>query len=176
VPAKKKSTTWLLNLDGIPRSIQFATLGKDRFQIEMAWSWPSTTNTGRLEPVSVLITSPEGDVLIPVEVVRRLPIGRLQQQARRDAGRDADHIRPRLIEVVNERPVDPAHRGGHRGRPTDRAELEAIARTYLAAWGNGEPVTAAVAEKFHISKSTSAKRIMAARKAGLLDQVRRITK
>jgi hypothetical protein len=66
--------------------------------------------------------------------------------------------------------------GPYRGRPLSMEQLERVAAVYLDAWGKGLPVTAAVADHFCIAKSTAAKRIMAARKAGLLDSAKRITR
>jgi hypothetical protein len=62
--------------------------------------------------------------------------------------------------------------GPHRGRRISDAELERTAGAYLAAWRAGEPVTAAVAEALGLSSSTAGKRIMAARRAGLLPAAR----
>jgi hypothetical protein len=47
-------------------------------------------------------------------------------------------------------------------------ELARVAEVYLAAWGRGEPPTKAVAGQFGISTSAAAKRVAAARRAGLL--------
>jgi transposase len=59
----------------------------------------------------------------------------------------------------------------HRGRPASDDELRTVAAIYVEAKADRAPVQAAVAEAFGISPSTAAKRIMAARRAGLLDAV-----
>jgi len=51
--------------------------------------------------------------------------------------------------------------------------LDEVAAVYREAWKRGAPVTDAVAQRFHISRSTAGKRIMMARKAGLLDGIGR---
>jgi transposase len=70
----------------------------------------------------------------------------------------------------------PGQMSAHRGSPTSEDELRAIAAVYLKAFGEGRPVTDAVAKHFHVSKSTAGKRIMRARAAGLLDGAKRITR
>jgi hypothetical protein len=52
-----------------------------------------------------------------------------------------------------------------------KIELGEIARVYREAYMWGRPVTDAVAGAFHVSRSTAGKRILAARRAGLLDQM-----
>jgi hypothetical protein len=66
--------------------------------------------------------------------------------------------------------------GSRRGSALDEDMLRNVAEVYRRAWGMGIPVTAAVADAFHIAKSTAAKRIMKARAAGLLDDIQPIRK
>jgi hypothetical protein len=61
--------------------------------------------------------------------------------------------------------------GPQRGRRRSQSDLEAVAAVYKDAFALGRPVQAAVAEHFHLSVSAAAKRIMAARQAGLLDGI-----
>jgi hypothetical protein len=56
----------------------------------------------------------------------------------------------------------------HRGRAHSGEELQAVADAYREAVRLGVPVQNAVAETFNVSRSTAAKRIMAARKSGRL--------
>ena len=63
--------------------------------------------------------------------------------------------------------------GPQRGRLRTQHDHELVAAVYRRAYAAGEPVTAAVAEHFHISTSTASKRIMAARQAGLLEGIGR---
>jgi len=58
--------------------------------------------------------------------------------------------------------------GAHRGRAHSDDELDAVADVYIKATRLGVPVQNAVAETFKVSRSTAAKRIMAARKRGRL--------
>ncbi len=55
-------------------------------------------------------------------------------------------------------------------------ELEQVAAVYRNAWIEGQPVTKAVAQAFRISRSTASKRIMKARRMGLLEGVGRSTR
>jgi hypothetical protein len=66
-----------------------------------------------------------------------------------------------------------ATRGPQRGRPRTRFDHQAVADVYRHAYERGTPVQQAVAEAFHVSRSTAGKRIMAARKAGLLEGIGR---
>jgi hypothetical protein len=50
-------------------------------------------------------------------------------------------------------------------------ELGETARVYSEAYIWGRPVTDAVAGAFHVSQSTAGKRILAARRTWLLDQM-----
>ena len=52
-----------------------------------------------------------------------------------------------------------------------KIELGEIARLYRESYVWGRPVTEAVAGAFHVSRSTASKRILAARRAGLLDEM-----
>lgn len=52
-----------------------------------------------------------------------------------------------------------------------KIELGETARVYSEAHMLGRPVTDAVAGAFHVSRSTAGKRILAARRAGRLDQM-----
>jgi hypothetical protein len=52
-----------------------------------------------------------------------------------------------------------------------KIELGEIARVYSEADMWGRPVTDAVAGAFHVSRSRAGKRNLAARRAGLLDQM-----
>jgi hypothetical protein len=60
-------------------------------------------------------------------------------------------------------------KGPQRGRTRGATDHQAVADVYLAAYRDNHPVTRAVADAFQVSPSTAGKRIMAARRAGLLD-------
>jgi hypothetical protein len=152
---------------------------------------------GRLEPVSVTIkpfSEPPHPVL--ADAIRRLPLGAMQRIRRAEMverGQFAQRVldgKQKLtddpgIAYINdlpfmkalvEREAELARAGSHRGVATSPEELEEVARVYKKAWGRGAPVTKAVANHFGISTSTAGKRIMRAREAGLLNDIRRITR
>ena len=63
--------------------------------------------------------------------------------------------------------------GPQRGRSRTLQDHQAVADVYRAAYKRGDPRTRAVADAFNVSISTAGKRIMAARKAGLLEGIGR---
>jgi hypothetical protein len=140
------------------------------FGVRMTWAELS----GRLEPISVTVTSDGAPVI--ADAIRRLPIGELQRECRKEFlgtaaemfGHDSQYAEPVLALATL------GGGGGHRGVAATEEELQVVADVYRKAWGMGDPVTEAVASHFGISRSTAAKRIMKARAAGLLDDIRRI--
>jgi hypothetical protein len=67
------------------------------------------------------------------------------------------------------------HSPPHSGRPHSDHDLSLVADIYRTALNARLPARKAVADAFNISQSTAAKRVMAARKRGLLPPVRRST-
>ena len=134
----------------------------------------------RFAPKSVAISC-ESEPSRPVTsgVVGRMPIGLIQREARRTLQAYAASVRPRLrsgslpkwdVALAEEvSALAAATTGPKRGSPLTDADLEAVGRVYKEAADGGYSVTAAVADVFHVSKSTAGKRIMRARAAGLLD-------
>ncbi len=121
---------------------------------------------GRAEPVLVTVfTNPPRPVT--AEQIRRLPIGSILAGMRRDLAWETDRSPDDPRQPVREA----ARRGPQRGRPWVAGDLKEVAGVYREAWTFGRPVTESVAKHFAISASTASKRIMAARKAGLLDGV-----
>jgi hypothetical protein len=176
-----------LRFDGRARCIQPVQLDGVTWCVETFWA----DHGGRFEPVEMRIWSYSPDGLaVQADTVRRLPLGSLQREARRSAVDKASIWRAKgslakslgamasqmsAYEEIAGRYDRLAAPGPHRGAAAGQDELEEIAAVYMKAWGKGWPgVTVAVADHFNIAKSTAAKRIMKARRAGLLDKAKRI--
>ena len=120
---------------------------------------------GRAEPVRVVVyTDPPR--AITAEAVRRLPLGTVLGAMRRDLAWEAPGI-----EGEHGRVREAAGTGPRRGRALLADDLREVADVYRHAWFEGRHVTQAVADHFRIAPSTAAKRIGAARNAGLLKGV-----
>ena len=122
---------------------------------------------GRSEPAAMLIEAPDG-VPLTRTVVRAIPLGELMETDRhriikgavgKSVGKSARADRSRATAQSF---------GAQRGVTFTTADLQRVADVYLRAYGARQPVTAAVAEAFNISRSTAAKRVMRARAAGLI--------
>ena len=138
---------------------------------------------GRFEPASVKVTCSSGGVT--ADSIRKLPLGTLfvdmQAHMERLMSAVADAARYDQTAGDLDRNPDAAWRepyravaqqfSSQRGRPRSPALLEAVAATYRHAWERRLPVTRAVANATNCSVSTAGKRIMAARKAGLLEGI-----
>ena len=77
------------------------------------------------------------------------------------------------LATATETLLEAAAQGPQRGRTRTLADHEGVATVYRSAYERGDPVTEAVARAFHVSRSTAGKRIMAARRAGLLEGIGR---
>ena len=159
--------------EGHLTSLQWTMLDGRPWTVQMLWSSAS----GRLEPISVTVT---GRVLEPVDgppvladVLRRLPVGAMQRQARRHAIAISSSRSPSSTRSPSAAEFYAELGKAHRGVASSPEEIRKVADIYLEAWTNFLPVTDAVATEFGISKSTAAKRIMKARRAGLLGAVPR---
>ncbi len=153
----------------------------DGWRIESRWELIG----GRPEAVELKVASPPGTP-VSTDIVRRLPLGTVLAQSRTEltklarlANEIAQKVRPpsdceadvRLRQAWSAETAL-ATVGPRRGRRLGEAELTEVARVYRQAWSSGDtPVNEAVRNAFHLSKDGAAKRIMAARKAGLLDGV-----
>jgi hypothetical protein len=165
--AGEKGQYWLANRDeGGLVSIHLVELNGREWDVETEWA----DIGGRLEPVSVKVSAdPDSPSPVIGDVLRRLPIGALQKQIRRGGPLIGPSIErhPSGIRASGDL-ADLVERTtkfvGHRGVVTSPEEIEEVAAIYRRAWGSGEEVTKAVAEHFHISKSTAGKRIMRAKK------------
>jgi hypothetical protein len=196
MPSRKKKPApleWQTGLSHAPGSRSGARILEDRQTVKqttqidgVTWQVVTTwaTRFGRPEPIAVTISAPEAEWPIVGNTIRRIPFGKLQQEARQDAARMEAMFKAKGTGLGGEagefyQGLETAFgeiAGSHRGRATTQQELEEVADVYTKAWGLGQPVTEAVAKHFTIAPSTAAKRIMAARKAGLLDHIKRISR
>ena len=132
---------------------------------------------GRAEPTSVLLTRSDGRP-VTASHIRSLPLGDLIQACRAMVTKTASALAKMpagsvygLIDYMAPLNQPFTATGPHRGRSQTTEELQRVADVYRAAHQSNEPVTAAVKTAFCISASTATKRIMAARKAGLLGEI-----
>lgn len=136
---------------------------------------------GRAEPISVKVSQVrepgEAPGTISASQLRALPLGSWIAEARaNEAGKwraafaqSAESGEPSGIDAVHTASLW----GPHRGRSSTRAELERVAAAYMDAVNGPGGVTRAVADACGVSESTAGKRIMAARRAGLIPEVKR---
>jgi hypothetical protein len=177
-----KGTTWWEEPSPQPgqaplwHSRQGVSLDGAPWQVLTTWTYME----GRYEPVEVTVRafSPGRSTMFspsrPVvgNSIRRLPLGRLQQEARKAAATEAAAWGAGSREALALTGIA----GPHRGVAASVDDLKEVAAVYLAAYWDGLSVTEAVADRFTIAKSTAAKRIMAAKKAGLLNKPERLTR
>ena len=118
---------------------------------------------GRLVIDELCTRRRQGDPPITIEVLKSMPLVRIARRAATDPG-----IFTGLMKVSREagRTVSsPATIDELRALP----EHEGTAVVYRLAFFLGESPTATVAEVFGLNRATAAKRVQAARRAGLLD-------
>jgi hypothetical protein len=105
--------------------------------------------------VNVLqIKSIDGGLPITHAVLTELPMREITREA----------LRKEFVGIAPKAGIATAHRG----RTHSDEELRLVADAYEKAMNLHIPVQQAVAQTFNVSRSTAAKRIMAARKRGLL--------
>lgn len=118
------------------------------------------TVKGRAE-ITKLVIEPQGaSTAITRRLLRDLPIGKIFQSALEER---PNNLIPRM-RVDNSSVL-------HQGRKHERRELEEVARIYRDAHRARRPVQRAVALTLGISISGAAKRIMSARRLGLLPPI-----
>lgn len=128
----------------------------------------------RPEPTSIEFTRHDGRA-ITASQLRAIPLGEIVSRWR--------HALPVSVNVIRRQGPIPgfdlspeayepfASTGPQRGQRLSREELEKVAAVYRQAWRDGMPVQEAVRTACNVAPSTATKRIMAARKAGLLEGV-----
>ena len=124
----------------------------------------------------VTIDRNDGGV-ITATAVRGLPLGEMLDEARsavvshaRLIGRAAEMARD--LEAAAGALSGFVASGPQRGRGLSTAVLEEVAAVYRRARIEGRSVQQAVADHFVVAPDTASKRIMAARKAGLIEPAR----
>jgi hypothetical protein len=128
---------------------------------------------GRAEPVSIEITSADGHP-VTAAAVRAYPLAEFIRSNRERHNKflkvyaDDETLDPATRKAAKRRMAEFSARRGVAHSPEG---LEAVADVYRKAFFAGESVTKAVADAFGIAPSTAAKRIMAARRAHLLDGI-----
>jgi hypothetical protein len=150
----------------------------DHFEIRSTWKPLS----GRAEPVSMTLTPPPGRA-ISTDEVRRLPLGAVLAESRAQLLETATRIdeaskptgadgtpKPHFTNLPGVAP-DMLRAGPQRGRRLGVDELRRVADVYRDAYWRGDSVNEAVRAAFTLSRDGAAKRIMAARSAGLLDGI-----
>jgi hypothetical protein len=153
-----------------------------RWTVTLAWTVIGT----RPEVYELSVRSAETPpVPVSASLIRSLPLGELEREIRASLpelassyAAQADAAGEGLLSAYDRWYSKSQafrylaeHAGPQRGRTLSDDVLHEIADVYKAAHANKRPVTRAVADAFHVSISAAGKRIMAARAAGLLDDI-----
>lgn len=166
-----------IEVEGEGRILSSEPTDDDRWEVNCEWRPIS----GRWEPISVTIRARGDARRVTASDVRSLPLGEMMDRSRsrlistRQGALDRADVSPtgdaeRDVAIRN-RIEAMQFEGPQRGQALTPADLDAVAAVYRRAWANGETVTRAVQDAFHLSRGGAAKRIMRARDAGLLDDV-----
>lgn len=128
---------------------------------------------GRYEVVGVRVHSDARKVPLKADDLRRMPLGTMFTEAKRSIAASIVRMADKHGDSPDEARDLASAWGPQRGRALDRSALERVADAYNRAVASYMPVTQAVAEACHVSRSTAGKRIMAAREAGLIPEAKR---
>lgn len=153
-------------------------VGYGAWRVESLWQ----SINGRAEPIAVVFSN-DGQAVTATNL-RQLPLGEILAESRQLISKEAA-LQKELLSKAGYTPssanmtlpvhiplfVPFAETGPRRGQPLSGDDLRLVAEIYKAAYQRSESVQRAVADAFHIAPSTATKRIMAARKAGLLDGI-----
>jgi hypothetical protein len=141
-----KRHTWDIN------RAEFVDSNGDRWAVYMQFK----TVKGRISPVALLIEPLVGVAELTTEILHELSIQKI--------------VRPwvkREQVMLAQRNANNQVRA-HSGRPHSDDELQSVASVYRIAYAKSLPVQQTVADTLGIPLSTAAKRIMAARRRGLI--------
>ena len=128
--------------DPISKTEYEVTVGLDKMADHLVFSYVSITS---------LNGSP-----ITIETYRKVPVVQFVQNARKN---------------ITDKPVLATEESGsYRGSALSKTVLQEVARIYKESCNYGVPPIPNIAKAFKISKSTSAKRVMLARKHGFLQK------
>lgn len=166
------SLPWLTDRDGDVWKPFTSSTTADGWMIRTEWR----ILHGRPEPVSIRVHRADDDIPVTADLIRRLPLGAALAIGRRQTAEYAvltiaQARRGDLDVPEGNLPQFTQPVASQRGRRLTDDDLAAVASVYRAAWTGGLPVTDAVQRAFTLSRDGASKRIMAARKAGLLDGI-----
>ncbi|MGK2947425.1 MAG: hypothetical protein ACSLFP_02550 [Acidimicrobiales bacterium] len=145
-----------------------------RWHLHITWA----EIDGRWEPVELRVKANPDErgvhrTPLTADDLRRIPLGTILKESKQ---RHAAHVL-RMADKYDAPRTDAEGLaeawGPRRGRALTRDDLQLVAEVYARAVASYLPVTEAVAEACHVSRSTAGKRIMAARRAGLIPEVSR---
>jgi hypothetical protein len=154
--------------DGCASSVPSSNRLRPPASLSEVWQILGQTGTRLTEMRIRFGPGREHDSTVTASLVRNLPLGTMIEESRRALIAKATLAGDEPSAVPNQMWAKFAGVGPHRGTEITAEQDQAAADVYRQAWGNGKPVTAAVAEHFSISKSAANKRIAKARAAGLL--------
>jgi hypothetical protein len=143
-----------------------------RWRVEIKWA----PVAGRAEPVAVMIEASPGEV-VTGETLKGIRFAELADRMRQaaafaHASVASDPQRDLTAEQRSEYLSTAELLLAHKGRTLTNDDLGEVARVYRQAHRIGANPRVAVREQFHLSDSGAAKRIRAARDAGLLGPAR----
>ncbi len=134
-------------------------------EVEVFLEWK--TITGRAEVVMVQIMSPGFRTPLTAADLRSIPFSIIENQERSRKSEESMklNIKRNFSSLV-------ATRGAHSGKPLTHDDLQLVADLYREAHQSGYAIHRYVAERLGVSESTAGKRVVTARRAGLLGAAR----
>jgi len=175
--ARKSKQKWTLILDGGRRETAFsrssahilgrpdATLtrwsanGKPEIDVVLEWKMIE----GRAEVVMIQVMTPDFRTPLTAADLRSIPFSIIENQERsRKSGESMESTIERSFSSLE------TTRGAHSGKPLTHGDLQLAADLYREAHQAGSAIHPYIAQCLGVSESTAGKRIVAARRAGLL--------